>query len=214
MHAVIALVIFVGLVILSAQKMVTDGRNRKLAAAKVPSKITGHSEMKTGETLINLVGGIRLAFDQLTGELMRVAKKDSQHGLVAGPTGCGKGVWMTGAILDLAGRASIIYVDAKANTTAVCGRYLAEKGKLIVCNPYENQKDLFPKNIKLPASTPYNPLARLSPDQYGYTAECERIAELFPDNVSGGNENAMHFKYRATDLIAGVIMDVCEFYPP
>ena len=57
-------------------------------------------------------------------------------------------------------------------------------------------------------------MAGLRSDGYGFTAECERIAECFPDNTNASNhENAAHFRYRATDLTSGVIMRICESYP-
>jgi type IV secretory pathway TraG/TraD family ATPase VirD4 len=184
---------------------------KKMAAAQKPSNTVGHASFGTTETLTDNEGGIRLAFDK-AGKLLRYAKLEG-HGLLVGATGSGKGTtFIITAILDLAGRASIIYADFKGNTTAVCGDYLASKGKLIVCNLYENQKGLFP--MTLPRSTPHNPLAGLRSDEYGFTAECERIAETFADgNVTSHTENSAHFKDRATDLIAGVIMHVCDVYP-
>jgi len=185
---------------------------KKMAAAQKPSNTVGHAKLGTTETLTNKEGGIRLVYDKLTGALLRYTKRDG-HGLVVGKTGGGKARdWMIAAILDLAGRASMIFADLKGNTTAICGEYLASKGKLIVCSPYENQEGLFP--MKLPRSTPINPLAGLSPDKHGFTAECERIAYAFADQtVNTNSENAAHFKDRALDLIAGVIMHVCHRMP-
>jgi type IV secretory pathway TraG/TraD family ATPase VirD4 len=208
----IVAVIIVVWAILASNKMSRNAQNRRLTQAQKPSNIVGHASLGTTETLTDKEGGIRLAYDKQTGKLLRHAKLEG-HGLVTGATGSGKGTtFIISAILDLAGRASIIYADFKGNTTAVCGDYLASKGKLIVCNPYENQKGLFP--MTLPRSTPYNPLAGLRSDEYGFTAECERIAETFVDgNVTSNTENSAHFRDRATDLIAGVIMHVCDTYP-
>jgi len=166
--------------ILSSNHLARSHSLKKLAEAKIPTNTVGHAKHGSTETLTDKDGGIRLGFDKLTGKILRNDRRDGGHGLVVGATGSGKGTtFIIPALLDLAGRASMIFADFKGNTTAVCGDYLASKGKLIVCSPYENQKGLFP--MKLPKSTPCNPLAGLSPDNYGFTAECERIAETFVD---------------------------------
>jgi type IV secretory pathway TraG/TraD family ATPase VirD4 len=195
------------LVIVAAQKLTNEAQNKKVAEAQRPKEIVGHAKLGTSESLTDKVGGIRLAFDKLTGKILRFAKKEG-NGLVVGSTGSGKGTtWMITAILDLAGRASIVYVDLKGTTTAICGDYLASKGRLIVCSPYENHKDLFP--MTLPRSTPFNVLAGLDPDMPGFTAECERIASTLADNDKLDNENSSYFRDQAIELIAGVIMHAC-----
>ena len=210
---IIAVVSIIVWAIFASNKMSRNAHAVNLAKAKTPTNTVGHAKHATGETLTDKVGGLRLAYHKTTGKILRLISKDGQHGIIYGTTGCGKSArWMICAMLDLAGRVSMVYVDPKGNTTAVVGKTLAEKGKLIVCNPYENQEGLFPMTV--PPNTPYNPLARLSPDKYGFTVECERIAGTFPDQGLSANETSAYFRNQATDLIAGVIMHVCDTYPP
>ena len=185
--------------------------DNKVASAKKPTKALGKAEWGITDSLKG-EGGIRLAFDKVTGETLRFLKRGG-HGLVCGKTGSGKGIWAISAILDLAGWVSLILVDLKGNTSAVCGRYLASRGSFITCNPYEKDKGIFP--MQLPKSTPYNPMALLKPGKPGFILGCERLAVVLSgDSDTSKSENSAHFKERTENLIAGVIGYVCECYPP
>ncbi len=83
-------------------------------------------------------------------------------------------------------------------------RLAAEMGIVHLLNPYDDDMP-FP----LPPSTGNNPMAGLDPTKKGYTISCERIAALISSQrTDAGSENAAHFKEKATELIAGLIMDV------
>jgi type IV secretion system protein VirD4 len=194
-------------------------RKRKLAEAMNPSGAYGHARLASTEDLrrARLIGGepdvgIRLGFDKNTGEMLRYRDRDG-HGLIVAPTGSGKNRdFLTAALLDWKG--SAIVIDPKGALCAITQRHRrSENGKVIVLNPFENEPDLFP--TKLPASSTYNPMAHLKPNAPGFTIACERLADgiVGEEAKEDGQKDAAHFRDRARNLIAGIIMHVAATYP-
>jgi type IV secretory pathway TraG/TraD family ATPase VirD4 len=198
--------------VVAGNRMLGDRHQARIKAAQKPSGALKDAKFGSTELLQGVTGGIRLAYDKVTGALLRYPWRDG-HGLIVGATGSGKSRdWLIAAVLDLAGRASMILIDMSGATTAQCYRHLSSFGKVVVCNPFENDETAFP--MKLAKSTPYNPLASLKPGKPGFTLGCKRLAVLMSgDNDTSNNENSAHFKERAESLIAGVIMFVCEKLP-
>ena len=206
---VVVVILIVGWAILASNKMSRDAQHKKLAAAKQASGKIGAAKWGATDKLKGQ-GGIRLGFDK-AGDILRFTKPRC-HGLVVGKTGVGKGGWAIAAILDWVGRASIVLVDMKGNSTAVCKRHMATSGTVTVCNPFEKDKGIFP--MELPKSKPYNPMAPLDPGKPGFIVGCKRLAILMGGDADLiKNENSAHFKEKTDNLIAGVIAFVCESYP-
>jgi type IV secretory pathway TraG/TraD family ATPase VirD4 len=206
---VAVVVIIVVWAIFSSNKMSRTANEKKVAAAKQASGKIGAAKWGSTDKMKG-EGGIRLGFDK-SGAILRFMKPRC-HGLVVGKTGVGKGVWAISAILDMVGRASIILVDMKGNTTAVCRRHMATEGQVIVCSPFEKDKGIFP--MELPKSTPYNPVAPLLPGKPGFIVGCKRLAILLGgDTQLVKSDNSEHFNKKTESLIAGVIAFVCERYP-
>jgi type IV secretion system protein VirD4 len=207
----------------ASENLFRSGRAKKPEVGKAANGVLGHARIATSDDLrrARLIGkhapygtGIRLGFDKESGEVIRYTPRDG-HGLIVAPTGSGKNRdFLTAALLEWQG--SCIVIDPKGALCAITQRHRRSlnngKGKVIVLNPFENDTDLFP--MTLPTSSTYNPMALLNQDAPGFTIACERLASgIVGDDKTEGQENAAHFRDRARNLIAGIIMHVAAKRP-
>jgi type IV secretory pathway TraG/TraD family ATPase VirD4 len=188
----------------AALRETSDSRGSAGVASSADLRQAGLTGTSFGE-------GIRLGFDKFTGAIIRYTPRDG-HGLICAPTGTGKNRdFLTGVLLEW--RWSAIVIDPKGALCAITRRQREKLGRVIVLNPFENEKRVFPAKMVLPESSTYNPMALLEPGTPGFTIACERLADGISGDEQSGNENASHFRDKAQDLIAGVIMEVALARP-
>jgi type IV secretion system protein VirD4 len=159
--------------------------------------------------------GIRLGFDIESGKVIRWRGRNGRfngHMLLVGGTGEGKSRdVLVAAMIEAMENCSIICVEPKGSLCAMLYKRASEKGRVEVLKPMAEDMP-----IELPGQAScYSPTATLDPTKKGFTLAAERIAGIISDDGTvATSENAAHFKDRCRELIAGVIMHVCERFPP
>ena len=116
-------------------------------------------------------GGIHIGFF----EGRKLFVNSTSHLLLVAGARAGKLVTiLSGAVLSLPKKFSLLLFDPKAEITLICAHYLKASGRDVhVLNPY----GIFPDRMKGLKQATFNPMSSLDPKSPSFHADCDKLAE-------------------------------------
>ena len=142
-------------------------------------------------------GGIHIGFF----EGRKLFVNSTSHLLLVAGARAGKLVTiLSGAVLSLPKKFSLLLFDPKAEITLICAHYLKASGRDVhVLNPY----GIFPDRMKGLRQATFNPMSSLDPKSPSFHADCDKLAEAicYEEHISGDS----HWITSARQLLSGII---------